>query len=271
MKEFVKMTLATIAGLFIFGFVAMFLAFAMIGALAAVGDSQPVMPREGILTVDMSTFMLAEQTKESDPIEMLSSGGQSIAPLGIWSAINAVNAAATDPAIKFIYLKPDGINGNTAQIEEFRKVLKRFRETSGKAIVAYTESPGNANYYIASVADKIYMTPHDGAINTFSGISSQLIFLKDIFDKLGINMQLIRHGKYKSAGEMYIRSSASRLTTSMPRKTKTTTRPTLEAPPMICRAECSLSVTPSTTSTPSCSTARPSGRTMQPLPCSPSE
>ena len=210
MKEFVKMTLATIAGLFIFGFVAMFLAFAMIGALAAVGDSQPVMPREGILTVDMSTFMLAEQTKESDPIEMLSSGGQSIAPLGIWSAINAVNAAATDPAIKFIYLKPDGINGNTAQIEEFRKVLKRFRETSGKAIVAYTESPGNANYYIASVADKIYMTPHDGAINTFSGISSQLIFLKDIFDKLGINMQLIRHGKYKSAGEMYIRSSASK-------------------------------------------------------------
>ena len=195
MKEFVKMTLATIAGLFIFGFVAMFLAFAMIGALAAVGDSQPVMPREGILTVDMSTFMLAEQTKESDPIEMLSSGGQSIAPLGIWSAINAVNAAAADPAIKFIYLKPDGINGNTAQIEEFRKVLKRFRETSGKAIVAYTESPGNANYYIASVADKIYMTPHDGAINTFSGISSQLIFLKDIFDKLGINMQLIRHGK----------------------------------------------------------------------------
>ena len=123
MKEFVKMTLATIAGLFIFGFVAMFLAFAMIGALAAVGDSQPVMPREGILTVDMSTFMLAEQTKESDPLEMLSSGGQSLAPLGIWNAINAVNAAATDPAIKFIYLKPDGITGNTAQIEEFRKAL----------------------------------------------------------------------------------------------------------------------------------------------------
>ena len=210
MKDFVKMTLATIAGLFIFGFVAIFLTITLVGAIAAVGDSQPVMPREGILTVDMSTFMLAEQTKESDPIEMLSSGGQMIAPLGIWSAINAVNAAAADPAIKFIYLKPDGINGNTAQIEEFRKVLKRFRETSGKAIVAYTESPGNANYYIASVADKIYMTPHDGAINTFSGISSQLIFLKDIFDKLGINMQLIRHGKYKSAGEMYIRSSASK-------------------------------------------------------------
>lgn len=210
MKDFVKMTLATIAGLFLFGFVAMFLMIAVVGALASAGSSQPVMPREGILTVDMSTMVLAEQTKEADPIETLTAGGSTIAPLGIRNAIEAVNAAATDPAIKFIYLKPDGLSGQFAHTEEFRKALKRFRETSGKAIVAYTESPSNGSYYLASVADKIYMTPHDGAMNTFSGISSQLIFLKDIFDKLGINMQLIRHGKYKSAGEMYVRSSASK-------------------------------------------------------------
>lgn len=209
MKDFVKMTLATIAGLFLFGFVAIFLMIAVVGALASAGSSQPIMPREGILTVDMSTMVLAEQTKEADPIETLTAGGSTIAPLGIRNAIEAVNAAATDPAIKFIYLKPDGISGQFAHTEEFRKALKRFRETSGKAIVAYTESPSNGSYYLASVADKIYMTPHDGAINTFSGISSQLIFLKDIFDKLGINVQLIRHGKYKSAGEMYVRSSAS--------------------------------------------------------------
>ena len=187
------MTLATITGLLVFGFVAMFLSIAMIGAVAALGESEPVMPREGVLTMDMSTIVLAEQTKESDPLEMLSAGGQTVTPLGIWSAINAVNAAATDPAIKFIYMKPDGLNGQYAQTEELRKALKRFRETSGKAIVAYTESPSNGSYYLASVADKIYMTPHDGAINTFNGISSQLIFLKDILDKLGINMQLIRH------------------------------------------------------------------------------
>ena len=210
MKDFLKMTLATIAGLLVFGFVAMFFSIVMIGAIAALGESEPVMPREGVLTMDMSTIVLGEQSKESDPFEMLSSGGQTVTPLGIWSAINAVNAAATDPAIKFIYLKPDGLSGQYAQTEELRKALKRFRETSGKAIVAYTESPSNGSYYLASVADKIYMTPHDGAINTFNGISSQLIFLKDILDKLGINMQLIRHGKYKSAGEMYIRSSASK-------------------------------------------------------------
>ena len=210
MKEFVKMTLATIAGLFLFGFVAMFMMFAVVGALAAVGSSQPVMPREGVLSIDMSKIMLSEQTVEVDPISMLSAGGAVPEQIGIWSAINAINAAASDPAIKFIYLKPDGLSGQYAQTEEFRKALAAFRATSGKAIVAFTESPGNGSYYLASVADKIYMSPYDGGINSLSGISSQLIFLKDILDRLGINVQLIRHGKYKSAGEMFIRSSSSK-------------------------------------------------------------
>ena len=106
------MTLATIAGLFIFGFIAIFLMIAIVGAIASFGESQPVMPREAILSINMSSIMLAEQTKEADPIETLSAGGQSIASLGIWDAINAINAAATDPAVKFIYLKPDGISGH---------------------------------------------------------------------------------------------------------------------------------------------------------------
>ena len=105
-------------------------------------------------------------------------------------------------------MKPDGVSGGTAQIEEFRKALVNFRE-SGKAIVSYIESPGNASYYLASVSDKIYMTPHDGAMNMFTGLSSRMIFLKDLLDKVGVNVQLIRHGKYKSAGEMYIRNSSS--------------------------------------------------------------
>lgn len=207
MKDFVKMTLATLAGLFIFGIVSMVIMFGMIGAMASLGSSQPVMPREGILKIDMATMTLAEQTQEADPVAMIQ--GNTVAPLGIYSAIQAINTAAADPAIKFIYMKPDKVSGGIAHLEEFRTALKKFR-ASGKAIVSYTESPGNGSYYLASVSDKIYMTPHDGAMNTFSGLSSQLIFLKDALDKLGIRMQLIRHGKYKSAGEMYIRSSASK-------------------------------------------------------------
>ena len=207
MKEFVKMTLATLAGLFLFGFVAMFMMFAMIGALAAMGDTQPVMPREGVLQINMSSMTLAEQTTEADPFASIS-GEQVITPVGIYSAIRAVNAAAEDPAVKFIYMKPDGVSGGIAQIEEFRTALENFRN-SGKAIVSYIENPSNASYYLASVSDKIYMTSYDGGMNMFSGLSSQMIFLKDILDRLGINVQLIRHGKYKSAGEMYIRNSAS--------------------------------------------------------------
>lgn len=208
MKDFIKMTLATLAGLFIFGIVSFFMMFAMIGALAAVGSTQPVMPREGVLKIDMSTIALAEQTQEADPMSILQGNGNT-SVLGIYSAIKAISAAAEDPAIKFIYMRPDGAAGGIAHMEEFRSALKKFR-SSGKAIVSYTENPGNGGYYLASVSDKIYMTPHDGSLNMFSGLSSQLIFLKDALDWLGVNMQLIRHGKYKSAGEMYIRNSASK-------------------------------------------------------------
>ena len=207
MKDFVKMTLATIAGLFLFGIAAMFIMIAMVGAMASLGSSQPVMPREGVLQINMSSMTLAEQTQENDPFASLT-GGSTVTPVGIYSAIKAVNAAAEDPAVKFIYMKPDGASGGIAQIEEFRKALKNFR-SSGKAIISYIENPSNASYYLASVSDKIYMTSYEGGMNMFSGLSSQMIFLKDILDRLGVNVQLIRHGKYKSAGEMYIRNSAS--------------------------------------------------------------
>jgi len=208
MKDFIKMTLATMAGLFIFGIAALFIFIGMVGAMASLGNSQPVMPREGVLQIDMSAMTLTEQTKEADPFATLS-GAEMVSPVGIYSAINAINAAATDPAVKFIYMKPDGATGGIAQIEEFRTALKHFRN-SGKAIVSYIENPSNASYYLASVSDKIYMTSYEGGMSMFNGLSSQMIFLKDILDRLGVNVQLIRHGKYKSAGEMYIRNSASK-------------------------------------------------------------
>lgn len=208
MKNFVKMTLATLTGLFLFAVVAFFMMFAMIGAFAALGESEPVMPAKAMLKIDMAEITLAEQTAETDPFASLS-GTSTAAPLGIYSAVSAIRAAAADPAVAFIYLKPDATMGGFAHIEEFRKALEDFR-SSGKAIVSYMENPSNAGYYLASVSDKIYMTRHEGGMNMFTGVSSQLIFLKDVLDRLGINMQLIRHGKYKSAGEMYIRNSSSK-------------------------------------------------------------
>lgn len=207
MKDFVKMTLATLLGLMIFGFVSMFMSIVMIGAIAALGETEPVMPREGILQINMSDMTLSEQGQDADPLASLT-GGNAITSVGIYSAIQAINAAATDPSVKFIYMKPDGASAGIAQLEEFRTALENFRN-SGKAIVSYIESPSNAGYYLASVSDKIYMTSYEGGMSMFSGLSSKMIFLKDILDRIGVNVQLIRHGKYKSAGEMYIRNSAS--------------------------------------------------------------
>ena len=208
MKNFLKMTLATLLGLLIFCVVSMIIGFGIIADAVSLGDKQPVMPAQAVLTLDMSSVVLGEQTAEADPLSMLT-GGISAGQLGIYDAVKALNAAAADPAVKFIYMTPDATSGGLAQIEEFRKALQTFR-ASGKAVLSYIENPSNAGYYLASVSDKIYMTPHDGATNMFNGISTQLIFLKDILDRLGVNMQLIRHGKYKSAGEMFIRSSASK-------------------------------------------------------------
>ena len=209
MKNFIKMTLATLTGLLLFGGVVTFIFAGIIGAAASLGKQQAVVPDSAVLTMDMSTVMIMEQTQEPDPMSMLQGNGMEISPLGIYSAIRAINIAAQDPAIKFIYMKPDGVMGGLAQIEELRTALKHFRE-SGKAVVSYMENPTNAGYYLASVSDKIYMTVHDGGMNMLSGLSSQMIFLKDLLDKMGVNVQLIRHGKYKSAGEMFIRSSASK-------------------------------------------------------------
>ena len=144
MKEYIKMTLATLTGLILFGFVSILLTTGIIGAIAALGDSKPVMPAQAVLTIDFSKMSLAEQDQEADPLTVLQ-GGDMIMPVGIYNAITAVNAAAEDPAVKFIYMKPDAAVGGLAQIEEFRTALKNFRE-SGKAIVSYIENPTNAGY-----------------------------------------------------------------------------------------------------------------------------
>ena len=210
MKDFLKMSLATLVGLIAFSAVALVFSILVLTGIAAVFTSQqPTIPEEGVLKVDMSTFTLTEQSTESNPKDVIMGGSNMPVNVGIWDAVKSINVAANDPAVKFIYMLPDNVTGGTAQIEEFRTALQNFR-SNGKAVISYIENPTNAGYYLASVSDKIYITPYDGTINTFCGVSSQMIFLKDILDKIGINVQLIRHGKYKSAGEMFVRNSSSK-------------------------------------------------------------
>ena len=184
-----------------------FLFFLFILGSAAVGSSKTVMPRDAVLDINMADINLAEQSTEDMPA-FAGAGMDTRTTVGIWDAVKAIEAAAEDSAVKFIFLRPDGASAGTASLEEFRIALEEFR-TSGKPIIAFTESPNTASMYLASVADRVYITSYHGGDATFVGMAGSMMFVKDILDKLGVNVQLIRHGKYKSAGEMFIKNSPS--------------------------------------------------------------
>ena len=206
MKDFLKTMLAVICGVIVLKALRVFLFIIFFGvALASVGSS---IPRHGVLDLDFSQFAITEQTQEGTP-ELSAAFSSSMVPdIGLQDAVNAVKYAADDPAVSYILLRAEGAVAGISDFEELRAALSEFHD-SGKAIIAYMENPGNGSYYLSSVADKIYMGSQHGGNNMLIGLSAQLQYLKDILDKVGVKMQLIRHGKYKSAGETYIRSSAS--------------------------------------------------------------
>lgn len=122
------------------------------------------------------------------------------------SYVRAIDAAAADPSINAIYMTPDNIDAGISQMEEIRNALLRFRE-SGKQIISYSEDFSNGTCYLASVANNVVISPTTE--NYLTGLSSMQYFLKDLIDELGIDVQLIRHGKYKSAGEMFTKNDIS--------------------------------------------------------------
>ena len=209
MKDFVKTIVAVICAFVIMGILRGIFFLIMLGSMALSGSSTSAVPKTGgVLDLNLSSFTLGEQS-QSDPAPSLNSMSfETIPTVGIRDAVTALQEAAVDPAIKFVFLRPDGALGGMSQLEELRKALSAFRE-SGKPVLAYTEIPSNGSYYLASVADKVLMGNAHGGTYTLLGLSSQSFFLKDLLDKLGVNVQLIRHGKFKSAGEMFIRNTSS--------------------------------------------------------------
>ena len=176
--------------------------------IVAVVAMLPVMAMAGktkVLKIDFKN-PIAERNVGGSQFDIMSIVQGTPSSVTLLSYVQAIDAAAEDKNIGMIYMTPENISAGTAQMEEIRAALERFKKT-GKPIVAYCENLGNGSYYIASVADKIILDPASESMIT--GVGSQMIFLKDLFDALGVDVQLIRHGKYKAAGEMYTRSSAS--------------------------------------------------------------
>ena len=158
-----------------------------------------------VLKIDFKN-PIAERKVGGSSMELMSIVNGTPNSVTLLSYINAIDAAAQDKNIGMIYMTPENVSCGTAQLEELRAALERFRK-AGKPIVAYCENFSNGSYYLASVADKVILDPASESMIT--GVGTQMIFLKDVLDALGVDVQLIRHGKYKAAGEMYTRSEAS--------------------------------------------------------------
>lgn len=132
-----------------------------------------------------------------------------ISTLSMLDVIEALEAAATDKNISALYINLTGVGviEGTAHLEELRGLLAEFKATSGKPIIAYNETYTQGSYWLASVADKIYMNPQGGL--DWRGLASQSLFFKGAIDKLGVDVQIVRHGTYKSAVEPYMLTEMS--------------------------------------------------------------
>lgn len=211
MNNFWKTFLAALCGTLAALFICWLLVIAMIGSVAALSQkSEPSVPSSAILKIDLSK-QVGERTK-NDPFAGFNPAALQFkisneSTLGVYDAVRAIKQAADDPAIKFIYLTGcDSPNYGISNLEEVRKALSNFHD-SGKAIIAYGVNYSQGGYYMASVADKIYMNK-DGMAQIM-GLGTNMMFFKDLLDKLGVQVELIRHGKFKAAAEQYIRNDIS--------------------------------------------------------------
>ncbi len=200
--KFLGNVLAVIVGLFAFSIVAILIVFALLGMVAASSEDEVTLEKNSILHLDLNGRTLVERTAEED-LEFGSFldpfGGDNTA--GLVNLKKAIAEAKVNENIKGIYLNAGLFGAGQAGLLELREALVDFKE-SGKFIVAYDEAYSEGGYFLASVADEIYLNPMGGI--DFNGFSSEGIFLKGFFEKVGIKPEVFRVGEFKSAVEPYI-------------------------------------------------------------------
>ncbi|NCD69829.1 signal peptide peptidase SppA [Mucilaginibacter agri] len=203
MKQFFKFVLATIVGLI---FATIILIFVLIGIVAsASGDKSETVESNSVLSIAID-HPITERTPNNPLAGLSFLGFDTDKTIGLNDILANIKKAKTDDNIKGIYLSQSYMLSGQATTEEIRKALIDFKK-SGKFIVAYAEIYTQSFYYLASVADKVYINPK--GIFDFSGFSSQITFLKGTLDKLGVEVQVIKVGTYKSAVEPFVLTKMS--------------------------------------------------------------
>jgi len=203
MKQFFKFVFATVVGIVLSSFL---LILCIIGiAVIAGGDKATTVAPNSVMRIAL-TSDIRERTPNNPLAAFGFLGFDENKAIGLNDILANIKKAKTDDHIKGIYLDESYLLNGQATTEEIRNALIDFKK-SGKFIVAYSEIYTQSFYYLASVADKVYMNPK--GIFDFHGFSSEIMFFKGAMDKLGIEAQIIKVGTYKSAVEPYFLTKMS--------------------------------------------------------------
>ena len=206
MKSFLKYTLATICGIIIFTFVAGFIFLISLAGMAAAGSSSSVSVKDNSVFVLKLDGTVQERGEEGTPLDFLLEQND-MSVMGLEDIIASIKKAKDNPDIKGIYLEGGLASFDyPASAQQVRDALKDFKE-SGKWIMAYADNYTQQGYYVASVADSIFLSP-TGMIE-LKGIGGKREFMTGLYEKIGVKYQAVRVGKYKSAVEGVIRKDMS--------------------------------------------------------------
>ena len=216
MKKFILIVCGSFVGAFLaflfFMFAAMIMSFAIMGSMGTAKAKKVLVTDHSILKIDLDATIDERGSEEVlDMFAMLSNNGMPN-KLGLNTLVSAIENAAKNDKVEGIYIECNGVSAAPATLETMRRALKSFKK-SGKWIVAYGyEGINQSDYYLASVADSIYLNPV-GAVD-LHGMAAVTPYMKKLLDKVGVEMQVVRVGTFKSAVEPYMledMSEANRL------------------------------------------------------------
>ena len=209
MKSFLKYTLATIVGFFLVNIILFILFMGVIGTIATLSNKTAPVKPNSILTIKLNGEIL-DRTSDNifENIDFMSMTSKN--NYGLNNILRSIKKAETDENIKGIYLDLTEIQGNfgaLATTEEIRNALLQFKK-SGKFIYSYSNlGYSQKSYYLATAADKIYVNPESPLL--LAGMSSSISFYKETLKKLGIQPEVVKVGKFKSAVEPFISTEMS--------------------------------------------------------------
>ncbi len=199
MKEFFKYFFATILGIIVVNVILFFVFLMIVASISGKEDEVKIEP-SSILHIRLD-YPITERTSDN-PFENMNFGSfKANINLGLNDILRNIRKAKEDQNIKGIFMDIPDLQSSPATIEEIRDALLDFRK-SGKFIIAYNDYYTQGAYYLSTAADKIYLNPQ-GTVE-FKGLESEVMFFKGALEKLGVEPEVIRHGKFKSAVEPFI-------------------------------------------------------------------